>query len=1534
MRAGNRGRGGWAGGGGRLVSRGWLAVGMAGVLISLVLASAAAAAPKQIAGYVGSPTVGSQSGLFAASRDAAVYTGGDADPANDMIFVAEGSDDDSSRILRLDMHGNFERAWGRDVIAAGAPGDAGTGFEICTVEADCRPGALGSGAGEFNDAIGIAVDPSTGHVYVIDRDNRRVQEFTPDGGFVRAWGWGVDTGAAQFEICTSSCQAGVVDPSAALNGNAGQIAATPFRVGIAVRPTAPHHVYVTDPGNRRVLEYEPDGDFVQAFGWGVDTAASAFETCTAASGCEPAEGGGTENGRFGSNQPQRIVVDGGGVVYATDSALGQRVMRVDSDPAALLEALPSPSLLAAAAGASGSTTLEVDPGTGNLFVMRDRPAPLTSIVQEIENPGAPLSGGPPNPAVVETHPFIAEEENTPTHNQPPEGLAFNPTTDDLYVVTLITRRPGAVQPGVFTGCFGPPLTRTGCDGLFVLADVLNPPTATPNAPSNVGPTTADITGTVNAGGGWARYVFEFSRDGETWVEGAPGRNVGGTLDVDVSAQLSGLEPNTLYRVRMKVRKQTGLTSALSDVSSEQILLTDAIAPDARTRGSAHRTASSAQLRALINPNNAATSYYFELGLAGGSFDRRVPLTDASAGAGGTLDLVTQDVDGLLADTAYQYRVVAENFVGATVGDTVEFRTKPQAPPPPPPGGRAYELVSPADKIGGQGVSSWYRGPASHASVGVASYDGERFAVSAPYGSVISDGAYAYATDWALAERASTGWVSKPAMTRSAHGKQSARMLTMPAATEDLALSTWSSNAGLLKLFEEMEDWDESVLPYSVFVRDWDGRWEIVGPTATTQLGGSFAFQATGIAADRSVVVGSSRVQGLAGPGDPSQDGTGANYNVIADDVSGGLSNTFPGDGVRSVVNVCTDGTLIPRRLGSGKVDAQECEAPLPGRDARLIDIRGASLGQSGERALERVVSPDGGRVFFMSPDPEGSGSNAACSGVDAGTACPPQLYVRQRLSNGDFVTRWISRSEVAGQDASLLSSVSFEGASVDGDKVFFRTAAPLTEDDPNGGSQVLGGVTSGSADPDSDDLYMYDFPDAGDPGAGNLTRISAGPSGDGDADVSDNAAGRSGAVRFMSGDGSRVYFTSAAPLPDVPLPGDGTITEPGGDPTTTSDTNLYAYDADLPSAERWRFVARLPRASTLGECATENSNSGPVLTAFGGVGPIVRFDSGNCLRGTSDGSFVTFWTDGRLVLEDPDEASGDVYGYDAASDELMRLSAPQGVGGTYTCAEGTSSAQCYADTGFGSAGAPLQQLGVATDPSTPGDRVAFFQSRSNLVAEDTDSAYDVYEWRNGELSLLSVGGSDPDGIFYQGNDRSGDSVFLSTLDRLSWQDRDSAMDVYVARVGNGIPQPPPRPPCDAGAGGCQGGGAGKDPVVIDRGDSGSNANIRRVQLSVAALSKRARTRAARTGVVALRVKAPVGIVVSASAKARVGRKMRRVASANRAVGATGAVTVRLRLNGMARQRLRSGKRLRLSVTVSAGNARTRTMGISLKGGRR
>jgi DNA-binding beta-propeller fold protein YncE len=120
--------------------------------------------------------------------------------------------------------------------------------------------------------------------------------------------------------------------------------------------------------------------------------------------------------------------------------------------------------------------------------------------------------------------------------------------------------------------------------------------------------------------------------------------------------------------------------------------------------------SSATLKGQVNPHGLNTTYAFQY-LTDAAYQTNAP-SDRFAGAteappggaaagGGTFDRgVIAGLSGLLPDTEYHFRLVATNAEGGAVGGGGTFRTY-AAELVGPPDRRAYELVSPAEKYGGE-----------------------------------------------------------------------------------------------------------------------------------------------------------------------------------------------------------------------------------------------------------------------------------------------------------------------------------------------------------------------------------------------------------------------------------------------------------------------------------------------------------------------------------------------------------------------------------------------------------------------------------------------------------------------------------------------------------------------------------------------------------------------------------------------------------------------------------------------------------------
>lgn len=121
-------------------------------------------------------------------------------------------------------------------------------------------GEAGSGAGQIRVADGtggIGTDSVSGHVFIADTGNSRIDEFTAWGGFVKSWGWGVKDGNDELQVCTAQtgCQQGLK------GSGTGQLFEP---TGIEVAPGG--DVYVYEAQNHRLQTFDSDGNFVRSIG--------------------------------------------------------------------------------------------------------------------------------------------------------------------------------------------------------------------------------------------------------------------------------------------------------------------------------------------------------------------------------------------------------------------------------------------------------------------------------------------------------------------------------------------------------------------------------------------------------------------------------------------------------------------------------------------------------------------------------------------------------------------------------------------------------------------------------------------------------------------------------------------------------------------------------------------------------------------------------------------------------------------------------------------------------------------------------------------------------------------------------------------------------------------------------------------------------------------------------------------------------------------------------------------------------------------
>jgi hypothetical protein len=180
--------------------------------------------------------------------------------------------------------------------------------------------------------------------------------------------------------------------------------------------------------------------------------------------------------------------------------------------------------------------------------------------------------------------------------------------------------------------------------------------------SNVGPTSASIAGTVDAGGGTVSYHFEYGTSSSYGLQTPSQAATGG--QVDVHADLTGLTTDTTYHYRLVATNGSGADRTFHTAAPPG-------PPTATTNSARNVTAVGARLTARVDPNGRATTYRFEYGSTTG-YGRQT--AETSAGSGQSATSVSATIGGLQPNTRYHFRVVATNAAGVARGRDRTFTT--------------------------------------------------------------------------------------------------------------------------------------------------------------------------------------------------------------------------------------------------------------------------------------------------------------------------------------------------------------------------------------------------------------------------------------------------------------------------------------------------------------------------------------------------------------------------------------------------------------------------------------------------------------------------------------------------------------------------------------------------------------------------------------------------------------------------------------------------------------------------------------------
>jgi DNA-binding beta-propeller fold protein YncE len=503
----------------------------------------------------------------------------------------------------------------------------------------------GSGANALSDPQGVAVDESTGDVYVVDRGNNRVEVFSASGTFISAFGT-AGSGNGQ------------------LNG--------PTQIAVDNSSGLPGDVYVLDAGNHRVEVFNAKGEYqAQVGNADLEAAEPSLPAGAIVNGIAVDKSGTLWifDGNYGHYTfgPGGALPGNFGGLWGTGgkNVLIAPVFAIDSsgtfDPSDPSETFPYIDFLSGETGqfvdgygkfAPGQvekcgcriTALATDPANGDLYVDH-----VTS-VEHFPISSEPLGFHPRHEEQSLAHEAVGDSFGT-GHLVEGAGVAVDGVTKYVYV---------ADAAGNSVDIFNP----------IILAD------ATTEAASGVAETAATLNGTVNPDGlAVSSCRFEYGTEPGVYPNAvACSSNPGaGSTSVPVSAPLSGLTPVTIYYYRVAVTNANG-----ANYGSERSFTTPGLPAIDGSSAKVHSTEKTGQthatLQAQINPDGRETTYSFEYGETT-SYGTSVPLPAQAIGAGQQpVSVPASELSGLTLGTTYHYRVVAGNEYGTVDGPDQTFTT--------------------------------------------------------------------------------------------------------------------------------------------------------------------------------------------------------------------------------------------------------------------------------------------------------------------------------------------------------------------------------------------------------------------------------------------------------------------------------------------------------------------------------------------------------------------------------------------------------------------------------------------------------------------------------------------------------------------------------------------------------------------------------------------------------------------------------------------------------------------------------------------
>jgi hypothetical protein len=1195
-------------------------------------------------------------------------------------------------------------------------------------------GESGSGTGQFSGPVAVAVQEvalaDIGDVYVVDKGNKRVEQFAASGTIIGEFD-GSETPAGEF----SEPEAVAVDNSS--------------------NPLDPSRgdVYVVDRLAGVVDKFTPDGTYLG-------------QITTGAEGAPLGEVLG-------------VAVDPEGTVWVYHAPESKEIDSYSSgEPNVFQGSLETPFGTSPGFAVDSHDDLYVSRGNRQM-------AKINSVGERLVESVAIEAQERTAGAAVETSsddvyiPTVSEEGGTswsvahftsePTCHPEPEKCVLAPA-DALRerfgggdIVEAAGIAVNSATGTVYVADHGADAVR-----IFVAVPL---PTVTASGPTNVGPETARLRGSINPEGeALTECVFEYGPDtnyGQTAPCEQPGAAEVGTggADVPVHADVTGLTPRTVYHYRLIASNVNGTTTG-DDRSFFTVT-----APLVEAQSAASTNSIEAQLVAMVDAAGLPTTYKVEFGPTNAYGQVTVA---ADLGSSQTPVSAPARITGLAPNTTYHFRYVATNALGTTDGVDTTFTTanpsgglnSPTSCPNSTykgfstslPDCRGYELVS-TDNPGevyvpnGPLVVSGAHEEAvpTELPMQVADNGDSATYVGDPGAHGGSGSVGAGLGDQFLARRSGAGIWTVETITPQSALEIDSRPPEFSAFAADLSSGVLGANSAISSYLSTKASPPGPDGCNVLFTRDADGSYHALYQTTSTP---GFCGLPTASQQGLLFAGGNRGTASVPAYTDLLVQTPAALDQLAVQTAEGEEGNNLyeSTDGETRSVNVLPGGQPAPDSVFGGPSNETLAHPNFDG-----------------------AISADGSRVFWTDLDTTVGPDNPSGQ---------IRLFAREDpLSSSAQTTELDLPSGGSGDPGGGR----FWSASEDGSKVLFTDEGKLT--------------ANSTAEPGAPNLYLYDFDR---------------PQGDRLDDLTpDQSAGVQGVVGTSS-DASYIYFTASGVLAAnensesaTPEPRECAEAEGEGSPGTPSGEEQHGHlppgigcNLYVIHAGKTQFIAALAAKDDKFSRETHSSH-----VALGDWQPEMGARTAEV---TPSGQGLVFASTQQLTHYDNSvllNVIGEAGTHPERTAEVFIYDATSGSSGKLYCASCAASGEPPTQENKLSDGTYLPISLSATYLrrwlSEDGARV-FFNSSQPLVSQDSNQIQDVYEWEreetpgcpratsaSGGCVFLLSGGQSSNPSYFIDADVTGDNVFFTHRGQLAEVGAPvGKTDLLDARVNGGLPEAP------------------------------------------------------------------------------------------------------------------------------------------------